>query len=334
MMAAPGRARAVALANIALVKYWGKRDAALNLPAAGSLSLTLDALPTTTTVAFRDDLPSDEFRLDGALAPERAAARVSTFLDLVRARAGISTRAEIASENGFPTASGLASSASAFAALAVAATAAAGLELSASELSALARRGSGSAARSIFGGFVRMRAGERDDGADATAEPIPGAADWPLRMVIAVVGGGRPKSALSTDAMQHCAQTSPLYPGWLDSVPGDLEAAEEAIRRRDVDALGQVTEQSALTMHAAAMASRPAILYFEPPTIACWHEVHALRQRGLRAYATADAGPHVKVLTDARDADETARALRAVPGVSGVMVSGVGAGAQVIGEED
>lgn len=326
--------RARAHANIALVKYWGKRDRALNLPSAGSLSLTLEALTTETTVGFGQ--PSDRFVLGGVEIGGAALGRITAFLDLVRERAGISTGAEVISENNFPTASGLASSASAYAALAVAASVDAGLELSPSELSVLARRGSGSAARSVFGGLVSMRAGSRADGGDAHAVPIEnreGVADWGLRMIVAIVGGGKAKAISSRDAMDHCAQTSPLYRGWLESVPGDLAAARGAIERRDLDGLGEVCEQSALAMHAAAIASRPAIRYFRPATIALMDRVAELRYRhGVPAYFTIDAGPHVKVLTLADHAAEVAAALAGIDGVSDVITSGPGGPARLIEE--
>jgi diphosphomevalonate decarboxylase len=319
------QATARAHANIALVKYWGKRDRALNLPAAGSLSLTLDALTTITTVAFDDALAADTMALDGAPASAAVLAKTSTWLDLVRARAAITTRAAISTRNHFPTASGLASSASGFAALAVAATAAAGLACDPAELSVLARRGSGSAARSIYGGFARMHAGTAADGHDARATAIEATAfAAQVRMVIAVVGGGAPKLHLSRDAMDHCAATSPLYAGWLGCVPADLVAAEDAIARADLEALGVITEASALAMHAAAIASRPAIVYWQPTTLALCAEVRALRARGVPAWATMDAGPHVKVLTDAAAADVVAAALGAVAGVSAVSISAAG----------
>ncbi|MCG8419096.1 MAG: diphosphomevalonate decarboxylase [Proteobacteria bacterium] len=329
----PHSATARACANIALVKYWGKRDAELNLPAAGSLSLTLDALTTTTSVRFDRDREVDSLRLDGAPAGDRAIRRLSAWLDRVRAIAGIDWPAEVLSENNFPTASGLASSASAYAALAVAASRAAGVELDARGLSILARQGSGSAARSIFGGLVRMHRGERPDGSDAHAEPIVAGhwadRDGPLRMVIAVVGGGAAKEYASRDAMQHCAETSPLYQGWLDAVPADLAAAERAISARDVDALGEIVEANALCMHAAAMASRPAILYWKPATLACIEAVRVMRQSGLSAYCTMDAGPHVKVLTRAQQADGISSQLAAIVGVSRTIISRPGGNAQL-----
>jgi diphosphomevalonate decarboxylase len=315
-----------ACANIALVKYWGKRDAALNLPAAGSLSLSLAALVTETTVAFDPDARADTLALDGMTAGDLA--RVGEFLDLVRARAGIATRAHVTTANHFPTASGLASSASGFAALAVAATRAAGLELSPRELSMLARRGSGSAARSIFGGFVRMHAGDGD--ADAYAEPIASPLADRVRMVIAIVGGGAPKTHGSRDAMEHCAETSPLYPGWLAQVPRDLAAAEAAIAAGDAAALGAIAEANALAMHATAIAARPAIVYWQPVTLAILAAVRGLRDVGRVAWATMDAGPHVKVLTTAADAELVASALRELAGVTAVTISGAGDAAAVV----
>ncbi len=320
-------------ANIALVKYWGKRDAALNLPAAGSLSLTLAALTTSATVEPIDGA-ADELVLDGHPVTGAGLTRFSGWLDVVRARAGAETRFRAESANDFPTASGLASSASAYAALALAASRAAGLTLDARELSILARRGSGSAARSVFGGLVVMRPGARADGSDAYAETLLSAAeldrDWPLAMVVAVVGGGRVKSLSSRAAMEHCAETSPLYDGWLASVPGDLAAARAAIESRDLHALGEVAEQSALTMHAAALAARPAIAYFRPATIALIDAVQELRRRGVSAFFTMDAGPHVKVLTTSGEAAQVAERVGQVEDVTRVITSAPGGPAELV----
>jgi diphosphomevalonate decarboxylase len=323
MSGATARATAEARTNIALVKYWGKRDAARNLPAAGSLSLTLDGLVTRTTCTFDPSLPGDRLTLGGAPQAGEPLARVSAFLELVRDRAGIRARAAVDSENSFPTASGLASSASAFAALAVAASAAAGLSLSPAELSALARRGSGSAARSIFGGLVEMSA----EGDDPHASQILPETAWDLRLVVAVVGGGAPKQVSSRSGMDHTSATSPLYPAWIGCVAGDLAAARAAIASRDLQALGEVAERSALTMHATAMAARPGVVYFRGATIEAVHAVRDLRREGVGAWATIDAGPHVKVLCAPADAARVAEALAAVPGVTRVIPCRPGAGA-------
>jgi diphosphomevalonate decarboxylase len=301
-----GKAIARANTNIALVKYWGKRDAALNLPAVGSLSLTLEGLSTRTSVAFDGNATADSLLLNGEPADPRALGRIAKFLDLVRARAGIKEHARVESANDFPTAAGLASSASAFAALALAATRAAGLQLDDRELSVLARRGSGSAARSIFGGFSEMQRGQRADGEDSFATPI--ASDWDVRLVIAATVTG-PKSTLSTDGMRHTAETSPYYDAWVRMSEADLKTARDAIARHDLEALGTVTEASCLSMHASAMAARPAVVYFHGATIEGWRIIQELRKSGVPAWFTCDAGPHVKALTIAKHAEEVERAL-------------------------
>jgi len=327
-MAVAPAVTARACANIALVKYWGKRDASLNLPAAGSLSLALGALVTETTVAFDPELANDVIDLDGQPARADAAMRVTAFLDLVRAQTGVQIRARVTSKNEFPTASGLASSASGFAALALAATKAGGLDLAPRELSILARRGSGSAARSVFGGFVRMHAGVASE--DAFAEPIETPLAQRARMVIAVIGGGVPKQYASRDAMEHTARTSPLYRAWLELVPRDLEAAEGALARGDLEQLGTIAEANALAMHATALAARPGLVYWRPATLAVIGQVRGLRECGVAAWATIDAGPHVKVLTSEEDAPTLAMQLRDIDGVTAVTISAPGGPAAVV----
>ena len=323
---------AIAGTNIALVKYWGKRDSVLNLPAAGSLSLTLRELDTRTTVRFGAHLgPTDRVRLNGQDADEDVRLRVVAFLDLVRAQAGISTPAEVVTENSVPTAAGLASSASGFAALALAASRAAGLSLEPPALSALARRGSGSAARSIFGGLVEMQAGVNPDGSDAFAKPLPEADSWPLRLVVAVTSENR-KAIGSTEAMRRTEQTSPFYKGWIDSVDGDLRDARAAIAERDLGRLGLVAERSALRMHASALAADPPILYWSTATLAAMETVRQLRAHHVEAYFTIDAGPHVKVLCDLRHVIAVEAALAKTPGVLRTIVASPGRGARVLQE--
>ena len=322
--------------NIALVKYWGKRDAALNLPAAGSLSLTLANLGSETTVRFAPDAAGsdglDRVSFDGAPAEPRFAGRVRRFLDLVRARAGIELPAEVATTNTVPTAAGLASSAAGFAALALAASRAAGLRLSPAELSELARRGSGSAARSIFGGFAEMSAGARADGSDAVAHGISDEKSWDVRLCVAITAAGE-KAIGSTDAMQLTARTSPYYAAWLAAVPGDLDEARSAILARDLARLGAVAERSALRMHACALAAEPHILYWNPATLAAIATVKGLRARGTAAFFTIDAGPHVKALCATADAPAVQAVLAATPGVLRALVLAPGPGAHIVGED-
>ena len=319
--------------NIALVKYWGKRDSALNLPAAGSLSLTLADFGSETTVRFAADAAGtdgcDRVLFGGSPAEQKFATRVQRFLDLVRARAGIHLPAEVATTNSVPTAAGLASSAAGFAALALAASRAAGLRLSPAELSALARRGSGSAARSIFGGFVEMSAGTRPDGTDAVACGLLDENAWDVRLCVSITAEGE-KAIGSTAAMERTARTSPYYQDWLASVPIDLNEARAAVTVRDLAALGAVAERSALRMHACALAADPHILYWNPATVAAMATVKRLRASGSSAYFTIDAGPHVKVLCGAADAPIVQAALVATPGVIRVLILAPGKGAHIL----
>ena len=327
---APRIARAQAQPNIALVKYWGKRDSALNLPASGSLSLTLDALWTRTTVAFDPSLTRDELLRDG-VAPPAERDRVAAFLDLLRECAGSALYARVTTHNNFPTGAGLASSASGFAALALAGSVALGLALDARALSILARRGSGSAARSIFGGFVRMHRGVRDDGEDAFAQPALEGAQWPLRVVVAVTSTAI-KAVASGPAMEISRRTSPFHAAWLAGADADLAAAERSIGARDFAALAQVSEHSCMKMHAVMLASRPVLMYWNGVTVQCLHLIRDLRERqGLGVFFTIDAGPQVKAVCLPQDAERVAAALRAVSGVQSVLISGLGEGARLIG---
>jgi diphosphomevalonate decarboxylase len=323
------RAVAEARTNIALVKYWGKRQDALNLPAVGSISLTLDGLTTRTEVAFDPDLQADSLVLNDAPASGKVLARVANQLDLVRKEAGVRHHARVTSRNDFPTAAGLASSASAFAALTVAAARAVGLKLEGKKLSELARRGSGSAARSIFSGFVEMARGTAADGSDAVAHHL---ADWDVRMVIGVTGEGM-KATLSTDGMRHTAETSPYYAAWVESHAGDMAAARDAIAKKDLAALGEVSERSCLRMHASALAAKPGILYWSGATVDAFHVVRALRADGVGVWFTNDAGPHVKALCAPADAPRVERALASVNGVVRTLTCAGGAGAVIV-EED
>jgi diphosphomevalonate decarboxylase len=319
--------------NIALVKYWGKRPGGLNIPAAGSLSLTLSGLGTTTSVQFVDApaAQGDQFLLNGKPMDAKAAGRASRFIDLVRTKAQLDRAAHVESTNTVPTAAGLASSASGFAALALATAQAAGLALSPTELSILARQGSGSAARSIFGGFALMSAGSNADGSDAYARPLLPPEAWDIALVVALTTKGA-KSIGSTEAMQQTAATSPYYQAWVDSVPQDLIDAQSAIEARDLTALGQVAERSCLRMHACAMGAAPGILYWNPVTLGAIQAVMTLRSQGVSAYFTIDAGPHVKVLCSANDAPIVKQAMAAVSGVTETIVALPGAGARVIDE--
>ncbi len=327
----PRSATAVAHPNVALVKYWGKRDAARNLPAVGSISVTLARLSTVTSVRFDPALRGDELSI-GGLPDAQALERVSKVLDRVRASAGFELRASVESRSDFPIGAGLASSASAFAALALAATKAAGLERSRRDLSVLARQGSGSAARSLFGGFVEWHRGERADGIDSFAEQLLPEEAWPLAVLVAVTSGA-PKSVGSSDGMEHTRLTSPYWPAWVEGAPAALTAMRDAIGARDLVRVGELAEHSCLAMHAVAMAARPGLVYWNAATVAVMHAVRELRQKGVPAYFSIDAGPQVKVLAAPSDAGRVRDVLRAVPGVERVIDSRPGPGAQLVDGE-
>ena len=322
-----GTGRARAGANFALIKYWGKADARLNVPAVGSISITLDALWSETTVELDAALRADEFTLNGRQRVAEAG-KVSACLDLLRSRAGVRTRARVTSRNNFPTGAGLASSASGFAALVTAGVAALDLSLSPRERSIVARRGSGSAARSIFGGFVEMHAGTAADGEDSFAEPLLDASAWPLEVVIAVTASGE-KEVGSSSGMTRSATSSPYYPAWVAEQPVDLAAARAAIRARDFGALADVAERNCLKMHAAAIAARPPLLYLNGATVECMHAVRRLRAAGVPVFFTIDAGPQLKAVCAPGARQPVEAALRALPGVLEVLTSQLGPGAEL-----
>ena len=287
---------AYAPANIALAKYWGKRDRALNLPVNGSLSISLGALGTHTTVRAAAD---DHITLNGTDAAPDSPLHRRTFAFIELWRRGAPQPLHVETTNTIPTAAGLASSASGFAALTRALARYWQLDLADSDLSAIARLGSGSAARSLWHGFVKWERGTRYDGRDSIAAPI--ASDWQeLRIALVEIDGGAKKTA-SGAGMNHTTATSPLYAAWPETAAADLATIEAAIHARDFSALGSVAEANALAMHATMLAARPALCYLQPQTLATLHRLWQARAEGLEIYATIDAGPNVKILCRARD---------------------------------
>ena len=328
--AALGKFHAAAQAqpNIALVKYWGKRDVVLNLPTTGSISITLDSLWTRTEVRFVPGQAHDRVSLNGR-SDAAETKRVVACLDLLRQRAAVDWGAEVDSRNNFPTAAGLASSASGFAALVRAGAQALDLGLDETELSMLARRCSGSAARSIFGGYVEWARGRLTDGSDSVALPLLPADAWPLRVAVAVTSIAA-KQIGSSEGMRHTAQSSPFQASWVATQPADLTTARNAILARDFDALALVSEHSCLKMHALALAAQPGLLYWNGATVECMHCVRTLRRQGVPVFFTIDAGPQLKAVCAPSAIGQVKAALREIPGVLHVLDSGLGAGACVI----
>lgn len=284
-------ATAKAHTNIALVKYWGKKDQELIIPQTDSLSLTLNEFYTTTTVSFDNHLTSDLVAIDQQTLSKQAAKKVIHVLDIVRQLSGIKAFARVESINHVPTAAGLASSASAFAALAGAASAAAGLNLSGRDLSRLARRGSGSATRSIYGGLVEWQKGTDDT--SSFAQPILENVDFPIEM-LAVLVDTKKKKVSSRSGMQSSVETSPYYDAWRQVVANDMIAIKQAIKAKDIDQIGHIAEENALRMHALTFSADPGFTYFNGETLTIIKAVEDLRNQGVNCYYTMDAGPTSK----------------------------------------
>lgn len=309
----PFLGRAEACANIALAKYWGKSDRGDNLTAVPSLSLTLDALRTRTEVLFDAELSSDAAKMSGTVVSGRPLERITEHLDRIRALANITLRARVTSWNNFPTAAGLASSASGFAALATAAAAAAGLELSPARLSSLARKSSASAGRSLFEGFAVL-------GADTDeSEALAPRDHWKVAMVVAVIASG-PKSIGSTGGMVQTKQTCLYYPVWEQVAPAVFDEVRAGVLARDFERLADAMEHSTRLMHATMITSLPPVLYLKGATVELMHEIARKRAAGEPVAYTMDAGPNVKVLTLAEHVDATVKFLEQTPGVERVIV--------------
>ncbi|WP_460699136.1 diphosphomevalonate decarboxylase [Nocardia thraciensis] len=320
---------AVAYPNMALVKYWGKRDESLILPVTSSLSMTLDIFPTTTRVTLRQGAATDVVVLNGRRAQPGTHARVERFLDLVRKLAGRTEPARVETSNTVPTGAGLASSASGFAALAAAAAAAYGLRLDQRSLSRLARRGSGSAARSIFGGFVIWHAGTGFGAAgDESSYAEPVAAELDPALVIAVADA-EPKPLSSRAAMRQSIASSPFYLPWAAASRTDLARLRAAVASGDLPLAGRIAEHNALGMHAVLLAAQPSIRYLTPQSLQVLDRVEQLRADGVPAYATVDAGPNVAVLCARADAARVVVALRELDSLVSIRIAHPGPGVTV-----
>lgn len=316
---------ATAHTNIALIKYWGKSTYEGNLPATGSLSLTLDKFYTTTSVQMIDG-PSDIFELNESPADAQTQQRVISFVDFFRNLTKNKERFIIRSYNHVPTKAGLASSASGFAALTLALARAFNLKSNHKELSQIARRGSGSAARSIFGNFVQMHGGPQITDREAFAEPLEAPSGLNVRMIVLECGRTQ-KSIGSREAMNLTSSTSIFYRAFLDNHPRLLNAAVLAAKNGNFEELGLLMEQSTLQMHATMLGCEQPFWYFNPSTIVALQEVQRLRQKGHSCYFTMDAGPHVKILCPANEADIIADSFRQIEGIVNITICSAGPGA-------
>ena len=318
--------KACACANVALVKYWGKREPEANLPAVGSISLTLEGLEAHATISAN---PEVRFTSKGAPVTGKAYERMASFLDWTACKYDRETPLSVDITTNFPVAAGLASSAAIYCATAAAALSFLEVPCSHKELSTIARRGSGSASRSVFGGLVEWHRGDSDSGDDSFAEPLLPAEQWDLGMVVAILDEGQKKTS-SRDAMQHVAETSPLYAGWIDAQQQDLEDMRAAIAARDLSTVGRITEESTLRMHAVTIAARPSVLYWQPATLQVMEAVRGLRHQGYEAYFTMDAGPQVKVLCRQADMTAVAEKLQGLSPVLRVLQARAGSGVRIL----
>lgn len=319
-------ATAKAHTNIALVKYWGKKDTDLIIPQTDSLSMTLNEFYTTTTVVFDPTLTADQITINGQTMTGAGAKRITDFLNIVRQMSNRQNFARVTSHNHVPTAAGLASSASAFAALAGAASRAAGLHLDRRALSRLARRGSGSATRSIYGGLVEWHRGHDDQ--SSFAEPIMEKIDFGLEMLAIMINTSRKKIS-SRQGMAASVTSSPYYPVWKNVVARDMTAMKIAIQHHDISKIGHIAEENALRMHALTLSADPGYTYFNSETLTAIQAVRQLRQAGIDCYFTIDAGPNVKVIYDQQNRDQVVKGLTKVFQPDQLVVSPAGPGIQI-----
>ena len=323
-------ATALANPNIAFIKYWGNRDNTLRLPANGSISMNLDGLYTRTTVSFQTALSVDKLIINGHEVRGTGRDRISYILDIIRGMANIHERAEVVSENNFPSGAGIASSASAFAALALAGSKAAGLNPSEQDLSRMARRGSGSAARSIPSGFVEWQAGTGDE--DSFAFSIAAPDHWNLVDCVAIVSIAHKKTG-STEG-HSIAHTSPLQNARLADAPRRLEICRRALLERDFNAFASIVELDSDMMHAVMMTSTPALHYWKPASLEVMSRVREWRMDGIPVCYTVDAGPNVHVLCLETEAHTIDKKLREIRGVDNVLVARPGGAAQILANGD
>ncbi len=329
-------ATAEATANIALVKYWGKRDERLVLPKEGSVSVTMDEqLKTRTTVMFSEKFKEDELILNGKKLEGNDVKERLQQLDVIRKRAGINMKAKIVSLNCFPTSAGFASSSAGLAALAIAAATALNLNLDSKELSILARLGSGSACRSVLGGFVEWKKGSKDDGSDSYAVQFASHLHWPeFRNVIAVTETEKKKIS-SRAGMKQTVETSILYNARLAYLPKLIEDVKKAILEKDLQNLLQMVMRESNNLHAVMLDTWPPIIYLNDTSKEIIYAIHEYNNncKEIRAGYTFDAGPNAHIFTVEKYVPEIVSVLSHIEGVKKIIVCKVGEGPKILNDE-
>lgn len=299
-----GQARAHT--NIALIKYWGKKDPDLFLPMVSSLSLTLSAFYTDTRVSFSESYTENRLLVNGLEQTGKAKESLDRFMSVIGSKMEHPLPIHVESFNHVPTAAGLASSASAYAAMTGAIAQALNWDLDHQSLSRIARRGSGSATRSLFGGFVEWEKGTDD--LSSKAIPIDDGL-WDVGM-LALVLNDKEKTISSRDGMAKTVATSPFYPAFVSSQDSDLELMKKAIKERDIVSMGEIAEHNAMKMHATTLSAKPPMTYLSPDSLRAIKAVQDLRSSGFTCYYTMDAGPNVKILSPASQQDDLIKSLR------------------------
>ncbi|MHA1505430.1 MAG: diphosphomevalonate decarboxylase [Candidatus Heimdallarchaeota archaeon] len=323
------KASAQAHSNTALIKYWGKSDEKSRTPMNNSISITCDALFTQTTVEFSDTFSEDSFYLNRKKQDGKPYDRVIAHLDMLRKIAGSEIKAKVISENNFPEASGLASSASGFAALTLAACTALGLKKDKRELSILSRIGSGSSCRSMFGGYVEWIKNDKNN--ESYAKQLADENWFDIRD-IALVFEKHERKYNTTDAMKISKETSPFYNARIEKVEEPLTKIRKAIKNKEFNAIGQIAEQDSLSMHAVAITSNPPLIFWRSETIKMMDYIHDLRKKGIDVYFTIDTGANMHLLTTPKFVDEIESLLRKIPYIKQMIVSKPGPGAFLLDE--
>ena len=318
-------ATAIAHPNFALIKYWGKSNAGGNIPAMSSLAITLDSMISETTVSFPDDLKQDTWILNEVEQPSLG--QIKPPCEHLKKISPIDQPCLIESKNNFPTAAGLASSASGIASLVSALDKILGTKLSKQQMIEVAMLGSGSAARSLFPGFVLLDVTEKD----ISCETILEAEEWPLNVIVCVTSTNQ-KTMSSRQGMEISRKTSPIYSDWVSNHQQDIELALQAIAEKNFHQLGKIAEQNCLKMHQVMKTSQPSIDYWNLATHACVENVKDMQGKGMPVFFTIDAGPQVKIICEPDVAKEVVSLMEKVPGVQSIIDSCLGKGARIIHE--
>lgn len=315
----------MAPSNVAFIKYWGRKNEELRLPENGSISMCLSNLTTTTTVEFNESFKEDEVLINGGREANEMS-RAVVHLDHVRKLAGVSHRAKVVTSNSFPTGTGLSSSASGFAALSAAASSAAGLNLSEKELSILARQGSGSACRSIPGGFVEWRDGDTSDTSYAVSLYPPDY--WDIVDVVAVVSEGR--KDVSTSEGQKRTNTSPFFDTRKAGMKKKIDEIKAALSQKDFTKFGEITEAEALNMHAVMLTSNPSLIYWTSGTLQLMKLVKKWRNDGLEVYFTVNTGQDIHLITERKNQEVVFQKVKELDLVKETIVNNAVEGARVL----